>query len=71
MFGEEDIRGFDAVNAWLKDEIRRKTDSADLERRDRQAALLAEIRARQAAQSPPWVRAAAPGANPGRVSRVP
>jgi hypothetical protein len=75
-FSEEDIRGFDAVNAWLKDEIRRKTDSADLERRDRQAALLAEIRARQGAaegSAPPFARAATAAAvnPPGRVSRVP
>ncbi len=70
VYSEEDKRGFDAVNAWLKDEVQRKTDSADLERRDRQAALIAEIRARS-------MRAAAPhdvpraAASPGRVSQAP
>lgn len=62
VFGEEDIRGFDAVNAWLKAEILEKTDAEDLKRRDRQAALLAEIRERSAA---------ADGSRSGRASLGP
>lgn len=69
VYGEEDVRGFDAVNARLKDEVLRKTDSADLERRDRQAALIAEIRGRSARTTAPRVLPRE-DASPGHASRA-
>jgi hypothetical protein len=45
-FSEEELREFDQENRRLKDEMLLGTDAEDAKRRDRQAALLAEIRAR-------------------------
>jgi len=46
-FTEAELRQFDEENRRLKEEILRGTDADDLKRRDRQSALLAEIRRRQ------------------------
>ena len=46
MFGEEEIRLFDAENRRLRDEVLGRTSPGDLQRRDRQAALIQEIRDR-------------------------
>jgi Sulfotransferase family len=43
-FTDVELRRFDAENERLKEEILRATDAGELERRDRQEALLAEIR---------------------------
>jgi hypothetical protein len=45
-FGPGDIRRFDAENKKLKDEIRKRIDPADLERRNRQESVIKEIVAR-------------------------
>jgi sulfotransferase family protein len=45
-FGSDQIHGFDAENKRLKDEIRQRTDPADLERRKRQESVIKEIVAR-------------------------
>lgn len=45
-FGPEDIRRFDAENRKLKDEVRKRVDPADLERRNRQESVIKEIGAR-------------------------
>lgn len=45
-FTEEEIRQFEQENKRLKEEVLRGKDAEDLKRRDRQAALLAEIRSR-------------------------
>lgn len=45
-FSQEDIRGFDAENKRLKDEVRKGIDPADLRRRGRQEDLIKEIVAR-------------------------
>jgi Sulfotransferase family len=45
-FGPDDIRSFDGENKRLKDEIRKQIDPADLERRNRQEAVIKEIMAR-------------------------
>lgn len=49
VFTESEIKAFDAENKRLKEELLKTVDPADLERRDRQAALLKEIGARRAA----------------------
>ena len=46
-FTDAEIKAFDEANKRLKEEIVRGTDAEDLKRRDRQSALLAEIRRRQ------------------------
>jgi len=45
-FGPADIRRFDTENKRLKDEIRKRVDPADLERRSRQESVIKEIAAR-------------------------
>lgn len=50
-FTEEELAAFDAENKRLKEEILKTVDQADMERRDRQAGLLKEIRARQESQA--------------------
>jgi hypothetical protein len=45
-FGPDEIRSFDAENKRLKDEIRQRTDPADIERRKRQESVIKEIVAR-------------------------
>ncbi len=45
-FGPDDIRRFDIENKRLKDEIRKRVDPADLERRSRQESVIKEIAAR-------------------------
>ncbi len=45
-FGPDDIRRFDTENKRLKDEIRKRVDPADLERRNRQESVIKEIAAR-------------------------
>jgi len=45
-FGPAQILGFDAENKRLKDEIRQRTDPADIERRKRQESVIQEIAAR-------------------------
>src|SRR5215470_3807709 len=47
-FGAEQIVGFDVENRRLKDEVVRRTDPADLERRKRQESVIKEILARGA-----------------------
>lgn len=49
QFTEAELRHFDAENKRLKEEVLRGTDQEDLKRRDRQSALLVEIRHRQEA----------------------
>lgn len=46
FFGPDQIVGFDRENKRLKDEIRRRTDPADIERRKRQESVIQEIVAR-------------------------
>ena len=58
IFTEEDIRRFDAENLRLKEQMLDRTDAADLKRRDRQAILIQEIRAR-GQMAPPDMRAIA------------
>ncbi len=55
---EADIRRFDEENLRLKEEVLDRTDTADLKRRDRQAALVQEIRER-GQMAPPSMRAIA------------
>lgn len=57
-FSAEDIRRFDEENLRLKEEVLDRTSAADLQRRDRQAALIQEIRER-GQMSPPAMRAIA------------
>lgn len=57
-FSAEDIRRFDEENLRLKEEVLDRTSAADLKRRDRQAALIQEIRER-GQMSPPAMRAIA------------
>jgi len=45
-FGPDDIRRFDMENKRLKDEVRKRVDPADLERRSRQESVIKEIAAR-------------------------
>ncbi len=45
-FGPDEIRRFDTENKRLKDEIRKRVDPADLERRNRQESVIKEIAAR-------------------------
>jgi len=45
-FGPDQIVGFDKENKRLKDEIRQRTDPADIERRKRQESVIQEIVAR-------------------------
>lgn len=71
VYSEEDVRGFDAMNAWFKEEVRRKTDRADLERRDRQAALIDEIRARATGAPAPHAMPRAEEARANRASQAP
>jgi LPS sulfotransferase NodH len=64
-FTANDIRGFDAENKRLKEEMLRSVDQEDLKRRDQQSALLAEIQSRHDHQggdstTMPWV----PGSTP-------
>ena len=47
-FGPDEIRSFEAENKRLKDEIRQRTDPADIERRKRQESVIKEIVARGA-----------------------
>ncbi|MHB8742906.1 MAG: sulfotransferase family protein [Sulfuricaulis sp.] len=46
IFSAADIRQFDMENLRLKEQVLDRTDPADLKRRDRQATLIQEIRAR-------------------------
>jgi hypothetical protein len=46
-FSAEEIRQFDAENKRLKEQVLAAVDQEDMKRRDQQAGLLAEIRARQ------------------------
>jgi Sulfotransferase family len=57
-FTEADIRRFDEENLRLKEEVLDRTNAADLKRRDRQAALIQEIRER-GQMAPPSMRAIA------------
>ncbi len=57
-FSEADIRRFDEENRRLKEEVLDHTDVEDLKRRDRQAALIQEIRSR-GQMAPPSMRAIA------------
>ncbi|MHB8534762.1 MAG: sulfotransferase family protein [Sulfuricaulis sp.] len=57
-FTEADIHRFDEENLRLKEEVLDRTDAADLKRRDRQAALVQEIRER-GQMAPPCMRAIA------------
>jgi hypothetical protein len=45
-FAPDDIRRFDTENKRLKDEVRKRIDPADLERRSRQESVIKEIAAR-------------------------
>jgi hypothetical protein len=45
-FSRDEIIGFDVENRRLKEEIRKHTDPADLERRKRQESVVKEIAAR-------------------------
>ncbi len=57
-FTEADIRRFDEENLRLKEEVFDRTDALDIKRRDRQAALIQEIRER-GQMAPPSMRAIA------------
>lgn len=57
-FDQDTLRRFDEENQRLKQEVLRRTDADDLKRRDRQAALIQEIRAR-GQMAPPSMRAIA------------
>jgi len=57
-FTEADIRRFDEENLRLKEEVFDRTDASDIKRRDRQAALIQEIRER-GQMAPPSMRAIA------------
>ena len=48
-YTDAEIAAFDAENERLKQAVRDSMDQGDLERRDRQAGLLKEIKSRQAA----------------------
>jgi hypothetical protein len=55
-FSRAELESFDIANRMLKDEIHQLAGSADSHRRDRQGALLAEIRARGTPDTPPpWI----------------
>ena len=58
IFSDAAIQGFDAENQRLKQQMLDGTDAADLKRRDRQALLIEEIRAR-GQMAPPDMRAIA------------
>ena len=58
VFSAADVRRFDEENLRLKEEVLDRSDAADIRRRDHQAALIQEIRAR-GQMAPPSMRAIA------------
>jgi hypothetical protein len=61
-FSRAEIESFDVANRMLKDEILQLAGGANRQRRDRQGALLAEIRARATPALPPWMGGGPAGA---------
>jgi LPS sulfotransferase NodH len=70
-FSAADIRRFDSENKRLKEEVLKGVDQEDLKRRDQQATLLAEIRARHdetttKGTAMPWSSASGPEQKTGK-----